>query len=155
MNAMAPTRGGAPVGFVTELPPVEASAVLYLRLWHDGPEGQTQVWEDFSLALGADRGRAALQSFEALCDLCIQFGRRPLMRHHVACKCLGADESCFATFVGYACDGAREDALLMATTLVRADMAPALVGLAQDFGLALRLMARRAARPAGPPATFH
>ncbi len=58
MNAMtAPHRGGAPVGFVTELGPVEAGAVLYLRLWCDGPDAQTQVRTDFAAALGQKRGR--------------------------------------------------------------------------------------------------
>jgi len=144
MNAMTPHRGGAPVGLVTELGPVEAGAVLYLRLWRDGPEAQLQVWNDFATALGPECGRKALRSFECLCDLCVQHGRRPLMRHHVSCKCLGGDEACFANFIGYASEGEREDALLIATTLVRPDMAPSLAGLAQDVGLALRQMAVRA-----------
>ncbi|MEM9433059.1 MAG: hypothetical protein AAGA12_03995 [Pseudomonadota bacterium] len=139
-----PHRGGAPVGYVTELGPVEAGAVLYLRLWCDGPDAQAQVWSDFATALGPEKGRKALKSFETLCDLCMRHGRRPLMRHHVNCKCLGGDESCFANFVGYASEGEREDALLIATTIVRPDMAPALVGAAQDFGLALRRMAIKA-----------
>ena len=74
------------------------------------------------------------------------------MRHHISCTCLGADESCFATFIGYASEGEREDALMLATTFVRADMAPLLVGLAQEFGLALQRMSRTDAattRPAG------
>ncbi|KMW59781.1 hypothetical protein AIOL_004765 [Candidatus Rhodobacter oscarellae] len=148
-------RGGAPVGYVAELGPVEAGAVLYLRLWCDGPEAQTQVWNDFVTALGHERGRSALKSFETLCDLCVQHGRRPLMRHHVTCKCFGADESCFANFVGYASEGEREDALLIATTIVRPDMAPALVGAAQDFGLALRRMAVKANQPIVRSTTLH
>ncbi len=146
MNAMTPNRGSAPVGYVTDLGPIEASAVHYLRLWCDGPDGQTQVWNDFATALGPANGRNAVKSFEALCDLCVRHGRRPLMRHQVACTCLGSDESCFANFVGYASEGEREDALLVATTLVRPDMAPLLVGLAQDFGLALRRWALKVDR---------
>lgn len=157
MNAMAPPshRGGAPVGFVTELGPVEAGAVLYLRLWCDGPEAQAQVWNDFAAVLGAQTGRKVLRSFETLCNLCVRHGRRPLMRHHVTCKCLGADESCFANFIGYASEGAHEDALLIATTLVRPDMAPPLVGLAQEFGLALRRMTTNARDPMTTPTTLH
>lgn len=150
-----PHRGGAPVGFVTELDPVEAGAVLYLRLWCDGPDAQTQVWNDFATALGPRNGRKALKSFETLCDLCARFGRRPLMRHHVSCKCLGADESCFATFVGYASDGEHDDALLIATTIVRPDMAPVLVGVAQEFGFALRQMAIKADQTITKTATLH
>jgi len=146
MTDAAPHRGGAPVGFVSELGPVEAGAVLYLRLWFDGPRSRDQVREDFHLALGAEQGEEVVGAFDALCSLCACHGRRPLMRHHVACGCLGADESCFATFIGYASEGEREDALMIATTIVRPDMAPSLVALAQQFGFALRRMARSAAR---------
>lgn len=144
MTTLATKRGGAPVGYVGDLGPVEAGAVLYLRLWCEGPDAQTQVWNDFATALGPQNGKQVLTSFESLCDLCMRHGRRPLMRHHVACKCLGADESCFANFIGYASEGAREDALLMAMMIVRPDMAGPLVGLAEDFGLALRRMSLRA-----------
>lgn len=142
MNAMTRHRGGAPVGFVTELGPIEAGAVLYLRLWCDGPDAQAQVWNDFASSLGPRRGRDALSAFECLRDVCVRHGRRPLMRHQVNCKCLGADESCFANFIGYATDGEREDALLIATTIVRPDIAPVAVECAQKFGLALRQMTK-------------
>ena len=56
------------------------------------------------------------------------------MRHSVTCKCLGSDESCFANFIATATDGQREDAMLIATLLVRADMAPLVASLAADFG---------------------
>ena len=133
-------RGGAPVGFISELEAVEAASVIYLRLWCDGPEAQSNVWNDFASMLGADRGRKALQSFEELCRLCSQHGRRPLMRHSVHCKCLGSDESCFANFIGAAATGEREDAMLIATLLVRPDVAPILTSLAADVGHALRQM---------------
>lgn len=155
MNAMTPHRGGAPVGYVTELGPIEAGAVHYLRLWCDGPSGKGYVWRDFSTALGPKAGQEALRNFETLLGLCIQHGRRTLMRHHVTCRCLGADESCFANFIGYASEGEREDALLIATTIVRPDMAPSLVALAQEFGLALRRMAVKADDPAKNPKTLH
>ena len=156
MNAMTPPRrGGAPVGYVTELGPVEAGAVLYLRLWCDGPDAQVQVWHDFANMLGPEHGRKALESFGRLYDLCVRHGRRPLMRHQVTCKCLGADESCFANFIGYASEGEREDALLIAMTIVRPDMAAPLVSLAQEFGLALRQMAIKVEQPVPQSSTLH
>lgn len=133
-------RGGAPVGFITELGAVEAASVLYLRLWCDGPASQSQMWSDFARELGPVQGRSAMQSFEELCRLCTQHGRRPLMRHSVQCKCLGADESCFANFIATAADGEREDAMLIATLLVRPDVAPLIASLATNFGLALKQM---------------
>lgn len=155
MNAITPNRGGLSIGYVTDLGPVEAGAVLYLRLWFAGPGAQAQVRDDFAASLGPIHGPRALQSFEALCDLCARHGRRPFLRHGVACKCLGADEACFANFVGYASDGEREDALLMATMIVRPDMAAMLVGLAQEFGFALKRIARATPRTHQTPATLH
>ncbi len=136
-------RGGAPVGLLNELGDVEAAAVLYLRLWSDGPAAQAEVWRDFSITLGPEKGRTALRALEALCDLCVRYGRRPLMRHQVTCRCLGADEACFANFVGAATEGEREDAMLMAMMIVRADLAPSLTALAQTVGFALKRMALR------------
>jgi hypothetical protein len=147
-------RGGLPVGQVDALDPVGIGAVLYLRLWCDGPEAQAKVWRDFSVHLGPQAGRAATQALERLCDLCQRHGRRPLMRHHASCRCLGSDEACFANFVCAAAEGEREDAMLIATMLVRADHAPTLAALAEDFGMALRRMAL-AARPGQPAPVLH
>lgn len=155
MTAATPHRGGAPVGYVAELGPVEAGAVLYLRLWCAGADAQTQVGNDFETALGPLQGRKALQSFESLYELCRRHGRRPLMRHQVHCKCLGADESCFANFIGYASEGEREDALLIAMTIVNPNMAPALVALACDFGMALRRMAVKVGQHSPISNTIH
>lgn len=144
MTTYSSIRGGTPVGYLAELPAVEAGAVLYLRLWCGGATARARVREDFATALGTGAGHRAVQAFEELCELCVRHGRRPLMRHQVGCRCLGADESCFANFIGYASEGAREDALLIATNIVRPDMAGALVGLAEDFGMALKRMALKA-----------
>ncbi len=145
MSGAANGRGGAAVGLLTELDGVEAASVIYLRLWSDGPDGQAMLWSDLSRTLGHDRGRRTLQAFEQLCALCARHGRRPLMRHAVECKCLGADEACFANFVALAATGAQEDAMLIATLLVRADVAPQITSLATNFGLGLQQM-----RPAAP-----
>ena len=142
-------RGGAPVGFLTELSPVEVAAVLYLRLWSDGDVGRSQMYADFRQALGADYGRRQQAAFCELCEMCVEHGRRPLMRHHLTCTCLGADESCFANFIASAAEGSREDAILIATLIVRPDIAFGLVDLAQQVGLAFRRMV-----PAGPVAQY-
>jgi len=142
-----PCRGGAPVGHVTELGPVEAGAVLYLRLWSEGQAGRDAMIRDFEVTCGPSEGGRAARAFGELCDLCAGCGRRPLMRHGVTCRCLGADESCFANLVAAAGAMEREDAMLLATLLVRPDVAPALVGLAETVGVALQRMARRADSP--------
>ncbi|WP_293441173.1 hypothetical protein [Planktotalea sp.] len=151
MSVSSHNRGGAPVGFITELDGVEAASVIYLRLWCDGPDAQAQVWNDFASRLGSDQGRKALKSFEDLCSLCTRHGRRPLMRHSVQCKCLGADESCFANFIATAATGEREDAMLIATLLVRPDVAPLIASLAADVGHAFMRMQLSAPRDIATP----
>lgn len=140
MMTPAERRGGAPVGFLQNLDPVEASAVIYMRMWFDGASSQSLVWNDFATALGSQNGRRALNDFEQLCGLCAKHGRRPLIRHSVGCKCLGGDEATFANIIGFASDGALEDAFLMAANLVRPDMAAAIVTLAESFGTTLKHM---------------
>tara|TARA_Y200000002_G_scaffold61852_1_gene47041 strand:+ start:270 stop:635 length:366 start_codon:yes stop_codon:yes gene_type:complete len=101
-------------------------------------EAQTAIARDFEIVFGQARGKELTDSFETLCKLCVENGRRPLMRHGLDCKCFGADESCFANFIGYASEGAREDALMIAMTIVQPEKAHILAALAEDFGLALR-----------------
>ena len=133
-------RGGASVGLVHDLAPVEAGAVLYLRLWCDGTERRDQMKAELEGQLGYGRGLRAYEAFDSLCGMWLRYGRRPMVRHQLACKCLGADESCFANFIGYASEGEREDAFLLASNMVRPDVAMILVTQAERFGLALRQM---------------
>ncbi len=151
MTAQFSIRGAAPVASLSDLGAVEVAAIYYLRQWRDGPEGQSDMWNDFALAFGATQGRKVLKSFETLHAMCAQHGRRPLLCHGVNCKCVGADESCFANFIGYASEGEREDAMLMAINLVRPDMAFMLVGLAEEFGFALKRMTTTVDRAPGAP----
>ncbi|MGJ8627398.1 MAG: hypothetical protein ACSHXB_10615 [Sulfitobacter sp.] len=153
MSSTHEKRGGAPVGFITELDGIEAASVIYLRLWCNGPDAQASVWNDLTSSLGPTQGRKALRAFEDLCSLCTRHGRRPLMRHSVNCKCLGSDESCFANFIATAATGDREDAMLIATLLVRPDVAPLITSLAADFGLALKRMKLIAPRDLAGDAT--
>ena len=109
MTAAQHRRGCAPVGYVAELDRIEAASVIYLRLWSESAETRSQVWNDLATGLGRDHARKAIQSFEQLCSLCVKHGRRPLMCHSVQCKCLGADESCFANFIATASEGERAE----------------------------------------------
>ena len=133
-------RGGAPVGRLADLPPIEAGAVMYLRMWSDGAVGRAGAAQDFAVTLGEDFGQAAMLALGRLCSLCTHHGRRPLVRHSLDCACLGADESCFAQMIAAASEGAREDAMMLAALIVRPDFAPALASLSEEFGLALRRM---------------
>ncbi|MAD94814.1 MAG: hypothetical protein CML33_04895 [Rhodobacteraceae bacterium] len=142
MTHPTPPRGGAPVGFLTELPQVEAAAVCFLRHWCESSQTQKQVIQDLNHLLGPTHGPIAIDSLGQMCALFSRFARRPLMRHHSGCSCLGADEACFANLVADATAGHREDAMLFAMLIVRADFAPALTGLAEQFGIALSVLNR-------------
>lgn len=150
-------RGGAPVGYLSDLGAVEAGAVIYLRLWNDGPGARARVAGDFTSCFGPEHGRAALAALEQICDLCARHARRPILRHDVTCRCLGSDEACFANFIAAAAHGDREDAMLIATLMVRPDLAPSLAALAETFGLALKRMSLAAPCEMGPvrTATVH
>ena len=91
---------------------------------------------------------AAAGAFGELCALCLAAARRPLLRHASACPCLGGDEAAFAEVVRLAAGGEREDALMVACCLVRPDLAPALVHLAEQAGI-------RLGRAVAVPAMLH
>jgi hypothetical protein len=132
--------GGAAVGQLAELPPLERRVIRCLRLWCAEPQALTTE-------LAARRGAAAAEGiatdFGALMLTFVSHARRPMLRHDLDCPCAGADECVFARFVALAAEGAREDAVLMAALMVRPDMALPLATLAEAIGLAL-------ARNAGP-----
>ncbi len=114
-----------------------------------------QMRNDYTAALGTERGGKALNSFATLCELIVRYGRRPLMRHDRSCGCLGAAESCFANLIGCANEGERGDALLIATTIMRPDMARPVLDLAEECGLVLRRMAIGSERRTETTATLH
>lgn len=136
MTAPLP-RGGAPVGHLDSLPPLGELSVRALRRWCD--DGALALARDLGLALGDPGGEEAASALDALFRHCLAGGRRPFMHHGGGCPCLGADEAAFAELVQTATEGEREDALLLACLMVRPDLAPLLVHLAQAAGLALRL----------------
>lgn len=128
-------KGAAPVGILSDLEPVAMSAVMYLRLWCEGHRDQLR--QDLAPAIGPEAAARAGQEFDHLCSLCINHGRRRICRHHLHCKCLGADESCFANLVDLAAAGEDADAMLIATLMLRAEQVPLSTALAQSVGSAL------------------
>ena len=133
-------RGSATVGHLQDFDGIAAASIIYLRMWCTGPETQASFIADLTNTLGVDRGNKAIEAFAELCSVCVRHGRRPLARHGLHCKCVGADEASFAHFVATAAEGDREDAMLIAILLVRPDVAPIITSLAADFGLALKQM---------------
>lgn len=138
MTSAANRRGAASVGYLTDLPPIEAASIGFLRSWCDSEGSQLGVTREFTRALGDEAGTQAVRMLHQLCAICTDHGRRPLMRHGLNCSCLGADEACFANLISAGSEGAREDAMMLASLIVRVEMAPMLASLAVDFGMALR-----------------
>ena len=134
---MSVERGAAPVARLETLPPFEAWLICAMRLWQAEEEGRNHVIADMQGRMGAS-ARNAARLMEEFMDMLGTHVRRPIMYHGLNCACVGADEAVVANFVSCATDGAREDAMLIATLLVRPDIAPLAVSLAQQLGLALR-----------------
>lgn len=147
MTASERTRGNITVGYINDLSAVETGAILYLRLWLDSAESQARVRNNVAGALGATRGRSAVEHLDKLCALIAQHARHPLMRHPIQCRYVGAHEAMFATMVSSAAAGDEEDATLFAALMVRSDPAPSIATHAQQFGLALKTIARVGASP--------
>lgn len=153
-------RGGATVGHLQDYDAITAASVVYFRMWCNGADTQATVIQDLTLSLGLGRGRKAAEAFGELCGMCARHGRRPMMRHALHCKCVGADEASFAHFIAAAAEGDRDDAMMIAILLVRPDVAPLVTSLAADFGLALKQMNLAAPRAMAqmspqPQPTFH
>ena len=142
MSQGASQRGAAAVGHLNELSPIEASAVLYLRLWCEGPDAQAKINSDFRIGLGVERGDDAYAALSRLTQLIVHNGRRPLMRHALECQCIGADESCFATMIASAAENDHEDSMLLASVMVKAKVASVAACLAFQVASALKCMVR-------------
>ncbi|UWQ78259.1 hypothetical protein K3725_13155 [Leisingera sp. S132] len=159
MSSAAPhPRGGVTVGTLSELPPLEAGAVIYLRHWFSGEETRAQMRRDFEVNFGPEFADAAFEAFGCLCNFCATHGRRPLVRHGMTCKCLGADENCFANLLASAAEGQQDDAHVLASLIVTPRKAPELAQLASDCGLLMQQIMglqppAQTARPA--TATLH
>ncbi|UWQ44656.1 hypothetical protein [Leisingera aquaemixtae] len=131
-------RGGVTVGTLSDLPPLEAGAVIYLRHWFSGAETREQMRRDFEVSFGPEMAEAAFEAFGSLCNFCAAHGRRPLVRHGMTCKCLGADENCFANLLASAAEGQDDDAHILASLIVTPHKAQELTRLASDCGLLMQ-----------------
>ncbi|GLS85891.1 hypothetical protein GCM10010873_08650 [Cypionkella aquatica] len=111
------------MGVLADMPPLERGVVRLLRQWCDGEAGRIAVAEEFTAILGPEVAAIEVNHLAHLLSLMVQMGRRPLMRHHTACTCLGGDESAFAQMVAAATAGDREDAMAFALTMLPPDVA--------------------------------
>jgi hypothetical protein len=135
MTALTLQPGAAPVGRMSDLAPLERRIVRSLRLLGLGEVGRAALRMDLAAALGTDLAEAVGGRLEELLVALLRHARRPLACHDIACPCVGGDEVALARFVALAAAGDREEAVLLAALLVRADVALCLAPLAEEVGL--------------------
>jgi len=133
-------RGGATLGHLSALDDWEALLVRELRLWCTGPEGQAEVWNGFAVNL--PRGAAAneMRVFEDLVRTMSTYARRPLVRHELACDCLGADEAVFLHIVKAASAGELHDATMVAALVVMPAHAERVALMAAQVGTSTQII---------------
>jgi len=129
--------GGGAVARLEELPPLERRVIRCLRLWCSGPEGVRSVRWEIARSTSGDAAEQLSRSFGELLQLTAAHARRPLLGHALDCPCAGSDECVFARFVALAAEGAREEAVLIASLIVRTDVALCLAAVAEELGLGL------------------
>jgi hypothetical protein len=137
MSAQQPSRGAAAVARLCDLEPLERRVVRCLRIWSQGPGGPAALRAELCARGGETHAVRVIGVLGELVDLAIRNARRPLLCHAPDCPCAGADETVFARFVALAAQGEREESVLIAALLIRADLAICLSNLAAEVGLAL------------------
>ena len=130
-------NGAVPVARIDGLPGDEARIVVGLRLRTAGPEARVLLRDDLASDLGDGAAKLWVERLDDLMHLIEGTARRPILTHGLSCDCVGADEAVLAHLISTAARGDREDAMLVACLLVRADAAPLVVSLAQTLGLML------------------
>lgn len=154
MSAADPRHTGRRAEAIADLPALEATAVIALRLWTAGPEAQAALWSHYAATFGPVSGRERLRAFERLVRRTLGDALRPLCRHAPSCPCLGADESLFAGLVAAAAEGDRDRALGLALLLVRTEAATLLVAEAEPVGACLARLGQPA-NGCGTPRPSH
>ena len=152
---LRPNPGGATVADLHALDDDQALAVMMMRDWFEGPDGMWRVRDAFVHTLGEKAGEDAADAFGGFLRFVVAEARRPVMRHALACRCVGADEAVLAQILALAATGAREDAMLTLALLVPADRAFCEIARAEAAGLATLRAARIAARRPAPHPRLH
>ncbi|WP_371155174.1 hypothetical protein [Jannaschia sp. 2305UL9-9] len=147
--------GGATVADLRALDSLQSLIVLMFRDWCDGPDGQQRVTQVFQGALGRLPGDTGLAAWIEMMAILSDDVRRPVMRHALTCRCVGADEAVIAQVLSLAGQGEREEAMLVLSLLVSGDRLLMAVNAAERAGLACMRINLRAPHVAGvtPPAT--
>ena len=133
METKTPTKGGSPVAVISDLSWEEHLVIYYFRCCFEGSEALLEVHEEFRFYLGTEIANKTIGALQFLFSKLQNNGRRRLVRHDLNCKCVGADENCFAQLVTRSTCVDKKDAILIGILLTDADLAPELVYAAEDF----------------------
>ncbi|SIO55947.1 hypothetical protein SAMN05444722_3549 [Rhodovulum sp. ES.010] len=136
MSAALRSRGAAPVAYLDALAPVERAAIRCLRGWTAGPAARARMRRNFAHVFGPG-AEAREEVLDALMELALTQGRRPIVRNPPEHREVSGDENAFAEMVAAAIGGERDDALVFALALLGPQGAFHAVQLAEDLGLAL------------------
>ena len=133
-------KGGSPVTVISDLSWEEHLVIYYFRCCFDGSEALLEVHEEFRFYLGIEIANKTIGALQFLFSKLQNNGRRRLVRHDLNCKCVGADENCFAQLVTRSTCVDKKDAILIGTLLTDADLAPELVYAAEDFAAGVKAL---------------
>ena len=92
-----------------------------------------EIHEEFRFYLGTEKANKTIGALQFLYNKLQNNGRRRLVSHDLNCKCVGADENCFAQLVTRSTYTDKKDSILIGLLLTDADLAPELVYAAEDF----------------------
>ena len=131
-------KGGSPVAVISDLSWEEHLVIYYFRCCFQGAEALLEVHEEFSFYLGTETANKTIGALQFLFSKLQNSGRRRLVSHDLNCKCVGADENCFAQLVTRSSNTDKRDAILIGILLSNADLAPELVYAAEDLAVGVR-----------------
>jgi len=126
-------KGGSTVAIMSDLSWEEHLVIYYFRCCFVGSEALLEIHEEFSFYLGTETANKTIGALQFLFTKLQNSGRRRLVSHDLNCKCVGADENCFAQLVTRSTNTDKNDAILIGILLTDADLAPELVYAAEDF----------------------
>lgn len=152
MSVQGRNLGGEKVGQIAQLDPLGRASVACLRRW--SLPGQS-LQDHLARSFDPINAHKVADRFDQLAQFLNRYGRRPFMRHGPDCDCLGADEALFAHLCRLAVEGEREDTLMFAMLMCRADMAPCLVTLVEAFALSLTRGALQGKTAPDPTHTYN
>ena len=126
-------KGGSPVAIMSDLSWEEHLVIYYFRCCFEGSEAILEIHEEFRFYLGTEKANKTIGALQFLYNKLQNNGRRRLVSHDLNCKCVGADENCFAQLVTRSTYTDKKDSILIGLLLTDADLAPELVYAAEDF----------------------